>query len=187
MSQDQTTTERKRDTQPLTMPPELLAPSADRRNPDGWRGARVPEPWRWAILVAGITLIAGVVFVLTRPADPLTDPRPIEVVQGFASALEARDVSKMLSYVEPTIFRREISPEIRAYVEYLKEVRFTDASYTLLDSDGERAHVRWNANMAYTLDLGSQTKSGTRPIDTTFELTKFEGAWYLRSAVLPKT
>ena len=66
MSQDQTTTERKRDTQPLTMPPELLAPSADRR-------ARVPEPWRWAILVAGIALIAGVVFVLTRPADPLTD------------------------------------------------------------------------------------------------------------------
>ena len=186
MSQDQTTTERKRDTQPLTMPPELLAPSADRRNPDGWRGARVPAPWRWAILVTGIALVAGVVFVLTRPADPLTDPRPVEVVQGFASALEARDVSKMLSYVEPTLFRREISPEIRAYVEYLREVRFTDASYTLIDSDGERAHVRWNATMAYTLDLGSQTKSGTRPIDTTFELTKFEGTWYLRSAVLPK-
>ena len=179
MSQDQTTTERKRDTQPLTMPPELLAPSVDRR-------ARMPSAWRWAILVAGITLIAGVVFVLTRPADPLSDTRPVEVVQGFAAALEARDASKMLSYVEPTIFRREISPEIRAYVEYLKEVHFTDARYTLLDSDGARAHVRWNATMAYTLDLGSQTKSGERPIDTTFELTKFEGTWYLRSAVLPK-
>ena len=179
MSQDQTTTERKRDTQPLTMPPELLAPSADRR-------ARVPGPWRWAILVASIALIGGVVFVLTRPADPLSDTRPVEVVQGFASALEARDADKMLSYVEPTIFRREISPEIRAYVEYLKDVRFTDARYTLVDSDGERAHVRWIATMAYTLDLGSQTKSGERPIDTTFELTNFEGTWYLRSAVLPK-
>jgi len=179
MSQDQTTTERKRDTQPLTMPPELLAPSADRR-------ARVPGPWHWAILVASIALIGGVVFVLTRPADPLSDTRPVEVVQGFASALEARDATKMLSYVEPTIFRREISPEIRAYVEYLKDVHFTDAHYTLIDSDGERAHVRWNATMDYTLDLGSQTKSGTRPIDTTFELTKFEGTWYLRSAVLPK-
>jgi hypothetical protein len=162
------------------MPPELLGPSADRR-------PRAPSPWRWAILVAGIALIASVVFLLTRPADPLTDTRPVEVVQGFAAALEARDASKMLSYVEPTVFRREISPEVRAYVEYLKDVRFTDARYTLLDSDGERAHVRWTANMAYTLDLGSQTKSGTRPIDTTFELTKFEGAWYLRSAVLPKT
>jgi hypothetical protein len=179
MSQDQTTAERKRDTQPLTMPPELLHPSADRRS-------GVPSPWRWAILVAGIVLIVGVVLVLTRPADPLSDARPVEVVQGFAAAIEARDASKMLSFVEPTIFRREISPEIRAYVEYLKEVRFTDASYTLIDSDGERAHVRWSANMAYTLDLGSQTKSGTRAIDTTFELTKFEGTWYLRSAVLPK-
>ena len=179
MSQDQATAERKRDTQPLTMPPEPLAPSADRR-------PRVPSPWRWAILVAGIALIAGVAFVLTRPTDPLSDARPVAVVQGFAAAIEARDASKMLSFVEPTIFRREISPEIRAYVEYLKDVRFTDARYTLLDSDGERAHVRWNATMAYTLDLGSQTKSGTRPVDTTFELTKFEGTWYLRSAVLPK-
>ena len=180
MSQEPTTAERKRDTQPLTMPPELLGPSVNRR-------ARVPSAWRWAILVAGIALIAGAVFVLTRPTDPLTDPRPVEVVQGFASALEARDASKMLSYVEPTIFRREISPEIRAYVEYLKEVRFTDASYTLIDNDGARAHVRWSATMAYTLDLGGETKSGTRPINTTFELTKFEGTWYLRSAVLPKT
>jgi hypothetical protein len=184
MSQEPTTeptiAERKRDTQPLTMPPEPLAPRAAPR-------ARMPGPWRWAILVAGIALLAGVVFVLTRPGDPLADTRPVEVVQGFASALEARDVTKMLSYVEPTIFRREISPEIRAYVEYLKDVRFTDAHYTLIDSDGERAHVRWSATMAYTLDLGGQTKSGTRTIDTTFELTKFEGTWYLRSAVLPKT
>ena len=179
MSQEPTTAERKRDTQPLTLPPELLAPSADRR-------PRVPGPWRWAILVAGIALLASVVFLLTRPVDPLSDTRPVEVVQGFAAAIEARDASAMLSYVEPTIFRREISPEIRAYVEYLKQVRFADARYTLLDSDGERAHVRWTATMAYTLDLGSQTKSGERPIDTTFELTKFEGTWYLRSAVLPK-
>src|SRR5437868_736261 len=179
MSQDQTTTERKRDTQPLTPPPELLAPSMDRR-------PRAPSPWRWAILVAGVALIAAVVFLLTRPADPLSDTRPVAVVQGFAAALEARDASRVLSYVEPTIFRREISPEVRAYVEYLKEVRFTNAHYTLLDSDGERAHVRWTATMAYTLDLGSQTKSGERPVDTTFELTNFEGTWYLRSAVLPK-
>jgi hypothetical protein len=168
MTQEPTTAERKRDTQPLTPPPELLAPSPDRR-------ARPPGPWRWAILIAGLALLAIVAFLLTRPADPLSDPRPVEVVQGFAAALEARDASKMLSYVEPTIFRREISPEIRAYAEYLKEVRFTNARYTLIDNDGERAHVRWTATMVYTLDLGSQTKSGERPIDTTFELIKFEG------------
>jgi hypothetical protein len=179
MSQEPTTVERTRDTQPLTLPPELHAPSADRR-------PRLASPWRWALLVASIVLLAGVVFLLTRPVDPLSDTRPVEVVQGFAAALEARDASAMLSHVEPTIFRREISPEVRAYVEYLKDVRFTNTSYTLLDSDGERAHVRWVATMVYTLDLGSETKSGERPIDTTFELIKFEGTWYLRSAVLPK-
>ena len=179
MTQDPTTAERKRDTQPLTLPPEPLAPGAERR-------PRVPSAWRWIILLAGVALIATVAFALTRPADPLSDTRPVEVVQGFAAALEARDASKMLTYVEPTIFRREISPEIRAYVEYLKEVHFSNASYTLVDSDGERAHVRWTATMAYTLDLGSQTKSGERAIDTTFERTKVEGTWDLRSAVLPK-
>jgi hypothetical protein len=46
--------------------------------------------------------------------------------------------------------------------------------------------VRCTATLYYTLDLGRETKSGERPIDTTFELTKFEGTWYLRSATLPK-
>ena len=130
--------------------------------------------------------------VTNRSADtsPLDEPAEFEADDvpsaAVPLALEARDATKMLSYVEPTVFRREISPEIRAYVEYLKEIHFTDVRYTLIDSDGERAHVRWVATMAYTLNLGSETKSGERPIDTTFELTKFEGTWYLRSAVLPK-
>jgi hypothetical protein len=41
--------------------------------------------------------------------------------------------------------------------------------------------------MRYKLNLGSEIKSGERPVDTTFELAKFEGSWYLHSAVLPKT
>ena len=52
-------------------------------------------------------------------------------------------------------------------------------------NDGERAHVRWTATMQYTLNLGDTRKSGERTIDTTFELTKFEGTWYLRNAKLP--
>jgi hypothetical protein len=158
----------------------LLAPGSDRR-------ARRPAPWLWVLLAAGVALIGGAVFVFARPGDPLSDARPVEVVQGFVAAIEARDVSKMLSYVEPTVFRREISPEIRSYVEYLQEVRFENSQFSLLDSDGDRAHVRWTATMRYTLNLGSETKSGTRPVDTTFELRKFEGTWYLHGAVLPKT
>jgi hypothetical protein len=186
MSQEPTTAERKPTTQPLT-PPEPLAPSDDRRarNPDKGRARR--GPWGWGILALVLALAAGGVALFARPAGPLSDPRPLEVVQGFVAAIEARDVSKMLSYVEPTVFRREISPEIRSYVEYLQEVHFENARYTLLDNDGERAHVRWTATMRYTLNLGSQTKAGERAVDMTFELSKFEGSWYLHSTDLPKT
>jgi hypothetical protein len=142
---------------------------------------------RWAIAAAVLALGAIALFLLTRPSDPMSDTRPVEVVRGFAAAIEAKDASRMLAHVEPTIYRREISPEIRAYVEYLREVRFENARYELLDSDGATAHVRWTANMRYTLDLGEEVKSGERPIDTTFELRKIEGNWYLHGANLPPT
>ncbi|MBK9943921.1 MAG: hypothetical protein U0Z44_04930 [Kouleothrix sp.] len=171
-------TTRKPVTQPLTPPPELLAREQRPRTPlPGW--------WRWALLAAVLVLAGGVALLLLRSNDPRADTRPIEVVKGFAAALAAKDADAMLGYVEPTVFRREISPEVRAYVEYLEAVRFDNPRYELLDNDGERAHVRWTATMQYTLNLGDTRKSGERTIDTTFELTKFEGTWYLRNAKLP--
>lgn len=170
---------RKPITQPLTPPPEPLAPSSTLRAPlPGW--------WRWALLAAVLLLVAGGGLLLARANDPKRDTRPIEVVKGFAAAIEAKNADTMLSFVEPTIARREISPDLRSYVEYLREVRFDNARYELLDNDGDKAHVRWTASMHYVLDLGDEQKTGDRPIDTTFELTKFEGTWYLRNATLPK-
>lgn len=173
------TTTRKPATQPLTPPPDLLAPAAAPR-------ARLPGWWRWAMLSAGLLVAAGVALLLVRANDPRADTRPLEVVKGFAAAIEAKSADQMLSFVEPTIARREISPELRAYVEYLREVRFDNPRYELLDNNGERAHVRWTASMHYVLDMGDEQKTGDRPIDTTFELVKFEGTWYLRSAKLPQ-
>jgi len=178
MTQEPTQTKSKPTTQPLTPPPELAVSSPPHRAPlPGW--------WRWAFLAAVLVVIAGVVLLLTRPPNPASDTRPVELVKGFTDAIVAKDADKMLSYVEPTVYRREIGPEVRSYVEYLQDVRFDNARYELLDNDGQRAHVHWTANMHYTLDLGSETKSGDRPIDMVFELTKFEGNWYLHSAKLP--
>ena len=158
-------------------PPEPPAPMSP---------ARLPGPALWAIIACLVALAGGAAFLLTRPSDPMSDPRPVEVVRGFAGAIEARDTSKALSYVEPTVFRREISPEIRSYLERFAEVRFENPSYQLLDSDGETAHVRWTATMRYTIGQGGDARSGQRPIDTTFELRKIEGGWYLHSAKLPQ-
>ncbi len=180
MTREPTTGERKPTTQPLTPPPELSLPDTPRRRP-------LPAWWRWAFLAAVVVLAGGAVLLLTRAPNPLSDTRPVELVQGFAAAIEAKDADKMLGFVEPTVYRREIGPEVRAYVEYLQEVRFDNSRYELLDNDGARAHVRWTATMHYTLNLGSETKSGERPIDTIFELTKFEGNWYIHSAKLPTT
>ncbi len=180
MSQDPATTERKPITAPLTPPPELSRPADDRR-------ARPPSPWRWAIIAVVLVLLTGTFFFATRQPDPMSDQRPIEVVRGFVAAVEARDASKMLSYVEPTVFKKEIGPEIRAYIEYIKEIRIDNAHYELLDNDGDIAHVRWTGTMHYQIDFGSEVKSGEKAIDTTFELSKLEGAWYLRSVQLPQT
>lgn len=177
MSQEPATAERRSSPTERLTPPAPPAPRAPRRR---------PGPLRW-VIVAGVAALAlALLFILTRPGDPMADTRPTEVVRGFASAIEARDATKMLSFVEPTIYRREISPEIRAYVEYLQAVRFDNPRYELVDNDGQVAHVRWTATMNYTLGLGDEARSGQRPIDTTFELRTVEGTWYLHGANLPK-
>lgn len=178
MRQDPATAERKPDTGPL--PPLTPAPLDERR-------ARRPSPWRWAILAVFLALITGAFVLLTRPPDPMQDQRPVEVVRGFVAAIEAKDATKMLAHLEPTVFKRELGPEIRAYLEYVESVSFENARYELLDNDGDLAHVRWTATMRYRVNLGDEVKAGDRAIDTTFELTKIEGAWYLRRVNLPQT
>jgi hypothetical protein len=178
MANDQATTEKKAGTGPLPQLP--TAPSA----PPNRRSA---GPWPWVAGGAALAL-AAVALVLLRPPDPMADPRPVEVVQGFIAAVEARDATTMLSYVEPTVAKRQIGPEVRAYVEYIREIRFDDARYELLTSDGQRARVRLTATMRYTLDFGEgEARSGEKPVDATYELRKVEGSWYLSGVSLPAT
>jgi hypothetical protein len=169
--------EHKADTGPLSLPP--TAPDA--------LPTRRPATWIWVAVALVALLAIGAAAYFLRQPDPLSDQRPVEVVKGFVAAVEAKDASKMLSYAVPTNVKKEIGPEVRAYLEYVESISFSDARYTLLDNDGERAHVRWTATMHYKLNLGSEVKSGDKPIDTVYELTKFENAWYLSSVIPPET
>jgi hypothetical protein len=177
MSQHTTSTEQKADTGPLTLPPVMPGEQLTRRQPI----------WIWAVTAVAALLLIGAVVFFTRPADPMSDTRPVEIAQGFVAAVEAKDASKMLDFVVPTEVKREIGPEVRAYLEYVETMTFSNAAYTLVDSDGQTAHVRWTATMHYKLNFGDETKEGDKPIDTVFELTKIEGAWYLQNAQLPET
>ena len=180
MTRDPATTDQKADqkadTGPLTLPPAL---------PEE-RPARSPLPWIVAAGLIVVLAIGGAVLLFTR-SNPAGDQRPVEAVKGFVAAMEARDATKMLSFAEPTDAAKEIGPEVRAYMEYVEEISFKDATYTLLDNDGQRAHVRWTANMHYRVNLGDEVKVGDKPIETIFELTKFEDAWYLHNVTPPTT
>jgi uncharacterized membrane protein YvbJ len=177
MSQNPASADQKADTGPLTLPPVI----------PGEQLARRPPIWIWAVAGVAVALVIAAVVYFTRPPDPMSDTRPVEVVKGFVAAVEAKDASKMLSFVVPTDIKREIGPEVRAYLEYIDALTFSDAAYTLVDNDGQTAHVRWTATMHYKLNFGDETKSGDKPVDTVFELTKIEGAWYLQNAQLPQT
>lgn len=169
----QQTSERKVDTGPLPPLPAEPPPRARSR------------PWGVIAGVAALALAALAVWIMTRPPDPLQDPRPVEVVRNFVAATEARDVSRMLELVEPTDLKRQMSPELRAYMEYVTEFDFTNDVYTLVDSDGSIAHVRLTGMVRYTLDYGT-VHSGENQVDSLFELVMLEGSWYLRSLALPE-
>lgn len=174
MTQEQTSEQKKVDTGPL--PPLPEPPPSPRRTA------------RWTAIGASVVVmaIAGIaLWWFTRAPDPMSDPRPVQTVQNFIAATEARDVSQMLSYVEPTDLKRQISPELRSYMEYITELQFDGETYTLLDNNGSIAHVRLTGTVRYTVDYGS-VYSGENPFDTVFELVLLEGAWYLRSLQLPE-
>lgn len=174
MTQEQTSAQKKVDTGPLPPLPEP-PPSPRRTARPAIIGASVV-----VLVIAGIAL-----WWFTRAPDPMSDPRPVQTVQNFIAATEARDVSRMLSYVEPTDLKRQISPELRSYMEYITELQFDGETYTLLDNNGSIAHVRLTGTVRYTVDYGS-VYSGENPFDTVFELVLLEGAWYLRSLQLPE-
>ncbi|GAB4207441.1 MAG: hypothetical protein OHK0022_35660 [Roseiflexaceae bacterium] len=176
MSDRPAASEERHKTGPLELPPGGLAVPA------------APNPRRRHLLiglaVAAVALVlTGLVVFVVLPGQAASRERPVEVVKDFAQAVEAKDPSKMLSYIEPTIFRREVGGELRTYIEYINQIRFVDARYELIENDGTLARVRWRATVQYDL---RERGSGEYAFDNEIELANVEGSWYLRSVRLPE-
>lgn len=176
MSDRPPASEERRKTGPLELPPGgLPVPAAP--------APRRPNLLIGLALAAMALVLTGVVVFVVLPGQAASRERPVAVVQDFAQAVEAKDPSKMLSYIEPTIFRREVGAELRAYIEYINQIRFEDARYELLENDGNVARVRWRATVQYDL---RERGSGQYALDHEIELVHVEGSWYLRSVQLPE-
>lgn len=148
---------RKPTTQPLTPPPELLAPSATPRG-------RLPAWWRWAVVAgAALPLAAGWALLLLRANDPRADTRPIDVVKGFVAAIEAKVMPTRCCVCRADDLSPRDRPRSARVCRVPRAGALRRSRYELLDNDGDRAHVRWTATMHYTLDLGDERQTKRPP------------------------
>lgn len=116
--------------------------------------------------------------------QPIDNTGPLDAVERFVAALEARDASAIIRLLEPTDWREEIGPELRSYLGYLTAIDLRDAHYSVVEHDGDRAVVRVVGTLAYT--LAEDGSSGERPVDLRIETARVDGAWYLRQLLLPQ-
>jgi hypothetical protein len=108
---------------------------------------------------------------------------PVQAVRDFVVALEARDASAIIAQLEPTEWRTQISPELRAYLGLVETIDLYDEQYAVEEHDGELALVRLTGMLDYSLQEGAA--AGTQPVDLLFEVVRIDGVWYLRSLDLP--
>lgn len=129
---------------------------------------------RWWQFVAMIGMVV-LVGMGCAPAAP--DDAPVQHVQQVVAAWEVGDTEAILAAIEPTEWRREISPEIRQYTGLIRQLTFVEPQYTLLDNDGTVAHVRVESRVVYELQDG---RSGEQSLRLIVETVHYDGAWYIR-------
>lgn len=108
---------------------------------------------------------------------------PVAAVRAFVAALEARDASAIIALLEPTDWRAEIGPELRASLALLAALELRDAAYAVEEHRGDQATVRVTGTLAYSLADGG---AGERPVRLLVETVRVGGAWYLRGLELPQ-
>lgn len=134
--------------------------------------------------LAGISCLWLLVALVSGCANKAVDNEaPVETVRQFIAALEDRDVSAMIDLLEPTDWRKEIGPELRSYLGYVKTLELRDEQYTVERNDGQKATVRLTGTLSYAL---ADDASGERPIDLAIDLVEVDGQWYMHSLELPQ-
>lgn len=130
-------------------------------------------------------LLAALVLVtLLTGCAAADDAGPLQLARDFVAAWEDLDVTRALNLMEPDDYdwRREIMPEMRSYISGVTALKFVEPTYTMVDNNGELAHVRVAATVAYTLE---NNVVGDLDLDMVLEVVKLDdGRWYLRNVQL---
>ena len=137
---------------------------------------------RWWLGIAVSALVLLALVACSDTANPADDQAATQVVKSFVTAVEDRNASGMLNLIEPADWRKDIGPELRSYVSYLKSAEFHDPQYTVIDNTGDLAHVRLVSTMEYEIE---GVPPAEQPWNLVFEVVKLDGTWYLRNFELP--
>jgi hypothetical protein len=129
-----------------------------------------------------IVLIGMVGLLLGACGAPPDGQAPVAVVQRFVAGLEARDVAQILAQLPPDQPKRQIAPEIRAYLSVVERMQFREPVYTVLENNGSSARVRLTATLEYTL-RGVAPRE--RPIEAEFDVVRTGEVWYLDGITWP--
>ncbi|NJN16809.1 MAG: hypothetical protein HC822_11340 [Oscillochloris sp.] len=114
---------------------------------------------------------------------PADNNGPLRAVQAFVAAIEARNVGAIIAGLEPSDWRAEIGPELRAYLAYLDSITIAQPNYRVLSNDGTVAVVQLTGTVRYV--LAASGNSGERPVDLRLEVVRVGDKWYLRQLLLP--
>jgi uncharacterized protein (DUF849 family) len=106
---------------------------------------------------------------------------PVQTVKDFVAASKERDVSKMIDLMEPTedLDSKGISAELRTYTDMIETTTIENETYTLEENDGERAEVRFTADISLAV-RGAPTVA-TQDAASIFTLVKQDDTWYVRN------
>jgi hypothetical protein len=149
-----------------------------------------PIPWLRSALAATrrtffCVLYAACCIALFACGTPPPDSAgALDAVEQFVAALEARDASAIIRLMEPSDYRGELGPELRAYLGMLEVLELRDPRYSVVEQDGNLAVVAVEGIFAYS--FAETEESGERAVDLHVETIFVDDAWYLRGVELPQ-
>ena len=105
----------------------------------------------------------------------LSDTAPVQQVEAFVAATEARDVDAMLALLTPDV-RRDAGWQLRQTMPQVERIAYLDPTYVLQANDGRQAFVEVSGLLVASTSDGRETE---QPVTQLVELENIDGQWFI--------